>query len=141
MSAFWDTSALVRLCVRGPSSGRARELLRGRGVVAWWATAVEGRNAFVRLRREGHLSDSAFRVSCARLSALLSSSKEILPTETLREITLRQVERFPPRAADALQLAAALVWCGERPRGRWFICDDRRLGAAAIDAGFEVKSA
>ena len=109
-------------------------------MVAWWAAAVEGHGALVRLRREGHLSDSAFRVSRERLSALLSSSKEILPTEAFRKIALLQVERFPLRAADALQLAAALVWRGEHPRGRWFICDDRRLAAAAVDAGFEVKS-
>jgi uncharacterized protein len=114
--------------------------LRDAGVVAWWATAVEGRSALVRLRREGHLSDSAFRVSRERLSALLSSSKEILPTEAVRKIALLQVERFPLRAADALQLAAALVWCGEHPRGRWFICDDRRLTAAAAATGFAVQS-
>jgi len=108
--------------------------------VAWWATAVEGRGALVRLQREGVLSDSAFRVSCKLLSALLSSSKEILPSPSVKEIAFRQLEIFPLRAADALQLAAALAWCGERPRGRWFVCADRRLAAAAVEAGFDVKS-
>jgi hypothetical protein len=114
--------------------------LRDAGLVAWWATAVEGRSALVRLRREGHLSAAAFQASWERLSGLLSSSKEILPTGPVRDVALQQVERFPLRAADALQLAAALIWCGERPRGRLFICNDRRLGAAAVEAGFEVKS-
>jgi uncharacterized protein len=94
----------------------------------------------VRLQREGVLSDSAFRASCERLSAALTSSKEILPSSNVRELAFRQLERFPLRAADALQLAAALVWCGERPRGHWFVCDDRRLAAAAAEAGFDVKS-
>jgi hypothetical protein len=79
-------------------------------------------------------------VSCELLSTLLSSSKEILPSANVREIAFRQLERFPLRAADALQLAAALVWCGERPRDRWFVCADRPLAAAAVEAGFDVKS-
>lgn len=109
-------------------------------MVAWWATAVEGRGAFIRLQREGLLSEAAFRVSCERLSALLSTSKEILPSGAVREIALQQLQRFPLRAADALQLSAALAWSKERPRGRWFVCDDRRLAAAATAAGFEVHS-
>lgn len=109
-------------------------------MVAWWATAVEGRGALVRLYREGLLSDAAFRVSCARLSALLSTSKEILPSDNVREIASQQLERFPLRAGDALQMAAALIWCGGRPRGRWFVCDDRRLSSAAAASGFEVLS-
>jgi uncharacterized protein len=94
----------------------------------------------VRLQREGALSDSAFRVSCECFSTLLFSAKEILPSANVKEIACQQLERFPLRAADALQLAAALVWCGERPRGRWFVCADRRLAAAAAGAGFEVQS-
>jgi len=94
----------------------------------------------VRLQREGLLSVPAFQVSSERLSALLSCSKEIPPSEGVREIAIRQLERFPLRAGDALQLAAALVWCGERPRGRWFVCDDRRLAAAAAAAGFTIQN-
>jgi len=114
--------------------------LRDADVVAWWATAVEGRGALVRLQRKGLLSVPAFQVSSERLSALLSSSKEIPPSKTVRDIALLQLDRFPLRAGDALQLAAALVWCGERPHRRWFVCDDRRLTAAATAAGFEVHS-
>lgn len=141
MLAFWDTSAIVRLCVRSQASQHARELFRKAGMAAWWATEVEGRNALVRLQREGHLSIAAYQASCERLSALLSSAKEILPNETVRHIALRQVELFPLRAGDALQLAAALMWCRERPQGRLFVCNDRQLLSAATAAGFEVRSA
>lgn len=140
MLAFWDASALVRLCVRDQSSLRVKKLWRDAQAVAWWATAVEGRGALVRLQRGGVLSDSAFRASCEHLSTVLASSKEILPSANVREIAFQQLERFPLRAADALQLAAALVWWGERPRGRWFVCADRRLAAAATAAGFDVQS-
>ena len=42
-------------------------------------------------------------------------------------------------ADDAAQLAAALVWCRERPQRRPFICFDERLAKAAAAAGFEVR--
>jgi len=108
-------------------------------VIAWWATVVEGRSALVRLQREGTLSEIAFRASWRRFSELLDASKEVAPSDNVREIAFRQLDRFPLRAGDGLQLAAALAWCGERPRGRWFVCADRQLAAAATGAGFEVK--
>jgi predicted nucleic acid-binding protein len=101
---------------------------------------VEGRSALARLQREGTLSATAFRASWRRFSELLDSSKEVAPSDNVRDIAFRQLDRFPLRGADGLQLAAALAWCGERPRGRWFVCADRRLAAAAVAAGFDVKN-
>jgi hypothetical protein len=64
----------------------------------------------------------------------------IPPTDAVRELAFAQLDRFPLKASDALQLAAALVWCKQVPRGRRFICNDRQLLAAATAAGFEVHS-
>jgi len=44
------------------------------------------------------------------------------------------------RAADALQLAAALALCLERPAGWGFVTLDDRLATAAAAEGFEVHS-
>ena len=44
----------------------------------------------------------------------------------------------PLRAADAFQLAAALVWCRERTAGAGFVCLDGRLREAVAREGFEV---
>src|SRR4051812_29422276 len=85
MLAFWDTSALVKLCVRGQSNPLAKELFRDTDVVAWWATLVEGRSALVRLQREGTLSATAFRASWRRFSELLDGSKEVAPSDNVRE--------------------------------------------------------
>jgi len=74
------------------------------------------------------------------LEALLGSWREILPTDSLRELSCVQLERFPIRAADALHLAAALIWCNQKPRGRLFVCNDLRLGEAARHAGFTVET-
>jgi hypothetical protein len=42
------------------------------------------------------------------------------------------------RAADALQLAAALIVCDERPESLSFVCLDDRLREAARKEGFPV---
>jgi len=44
----------------------------------------------------------------------------------------------PLRAADALRLAADLLWARERPGGRDFARLDERLRTAAIPEGFAV---
>ncbi len=109
-------------------------------VVVWWATPVEVRSTLGRLHREGMISTVAFRASWERLSNLLKGGASVPPADAVRELALAQLDRFPLKAGDALQLAAALAWCRQRPRGRLLICNDRQLITAAAAAGFEVKS-
>jgi hypothetical protein len=42
------------------------------------------------------------------------------------------------RAADALQLAAALIVVDDRPTGHEFVCCDTRLAAAAGRKGYRL---
>jgi len=42
------------------------------------------------------------------------------------------------RAADAFQLAAALIWTQESPRGFELVCLDQNLREAAFREGFTV---
>jgi hypothetical protein len=58
------------------------------------------------------------------------------PTETLREQAETLIDRFPLKAADALQLAASLAWCAGKPDGRIFISGDVQLLQAAQQLGF-----
>ena len=51
---------------------------------------------------------------------------------------MRLLTAHPLRPGDALQLAAALSWCGEKPAGAGFVCLDQRLREAAQREGFEV---
>jgi hypothetical protein len=44
----------------------------------------------------------------------------------------------PLKSADALQLAAAFVWCAGQTRNREFVCLDRQLRTAAENVGFTV---
>jgi len=49
------------------------------------------------------------------------------------------LELYPLRAADALQLSAALEWCEGAPKGKVFLTFDKRLGEAAGLAGFTLQ--
>lgn len=73
-----------------------------------------------------------------RLSAFLAQCSEIAPEEQIRTSACSLLEKHSLTAADAIQLAAALVWYSGAPHGRVFICADRRLGAAAREEGFAV---
>jgi predicted nucleic acid-binding protein len=140
MPAFWDTSAIVHICVPGQSAKTARRVLSRHAVIVWWTARVEVRSALERLRKGVAISPRAYDASRARLEALLASWREIQPTESLRELACVQLERFHIRASDALHLAAALIWCNQKPRGRLFVCNDLRLGDAAREAGFTVEA-
>ena len=104
--------------------------------VLWWGAAVEVRSALERLKSTGPLTPTAYLACRRRLDDLLASWREVAPDDKVRNLAYEQLERFRLRAGDALQLAAALVWCKEQPRNRFFVCGDERLTAAAHDGGF-----
>ena len=141
MPAFWDTSAIIRICVPAQASSRAKTLVRSHVPVVWWATRVEVRSALERLRTDAAISAAAYNASRQRLDLLLASWREIQPTDPLLELACIHLGRFHLRASDALQLAAALVWCRQRPKGRLFVCNDQRLSDAAMQAGFDSARA
>jgi predicted nucleic acid-binding protein len=137
--AFWDASAIVPLCCSQRATGHGRKLLREvRRMVVWWGTSVEARSAFARLVRDGQLSDVERRTAIKLLGQLRGSWDEIQPSEKVRSLAEGLPDQYGVRAADALQLAAALLWCGERPQRRPFVCFDERLAKAASAAGFVV---
>src|SRR5262245_45332557 len=98
MPAFWDTSAIIHICVPGQSASAARRILGQHAVVVWWAARVEVRSTLERLRKETAISLSAYHASKSRLEALLPSWREIQPAESLRELACIQLERFNIRS-------------------------------------------
>jgi uncharacterized protein len=137
--AFWDTSALALLCAHQPATGQARRLAqRCRMLTIWWGTPVEARSVFLRLHREGAMEIGEVAEALKRLARLRLSVAEILPTEEVRQTAESMLDKYALRAADAFQLAAAIVDCRGQPRDRWFICFDQELRAAADVAGFSV---
>lgn len=139
--AFWDASAIVPLCCSQAATSNSRKLLRDDPrMVVWWGTPVEARSAFARLVRDGAIRDGECVKAVRLLSQLQPSWDEIQPSERVRAIAEDLPDRYHLRALDALQLAAALVWCRERPSRRPFICVDKRLSAAARAIGFAVRT-
>jgi predicted nucleic acid-binding protein len=137
--AFWDTSAIVPLCCHQDASQELRRMARRiKPIVAWWGTTVEARSAFSRLLREGKMTARGLNLAIARLEVQSTSWIEVLPSERVRELAETLPEQYGLRALDSFQLAAALVWCREQPRGRWFVCADTRLAEIATKAGFSV---
>jgi predicted nucleic acid-binding protein len=139
MTAFWDTSALVPLCCFQPQTAQARQMARtySRQVV-WWGTVIEAVSSLNRLTRDGTLSIKESGQAFARLDYLRGCWNEIQPTEEVRDRAERLLRIHRLRAADALQLAAALVWCGGRPQRRPLIGADSNLSQAAAAEGFTV---
>ena len=134
---FWDTSAILPLVSREPLSDEMRRLLEEDvGMVVWWATRVECVSAISRRAREGLLLAEGEASARGLLDDLSESWTEAQPTARLRGLAEQALTAHPLRAADALQLAAALIWCGSEPRGWSFVCLDERLRTAASRSGF-----
>jgi len=137
--SFWDTSGLVALCCRHPSAPQARRIARQtRKFVIWWGTPVELSSAFSQLVRTGELDEQELKHAFTQKAMLRRSWLEVQPSERLRDIAESLPERYGLRAQNALQLAAALVWCKEKPRHRLFASFDQQLAHAAAKAGFNV---
>jgi predicted nucleic acid-binding protein len=137
---FWDASAIVPLCCSQAATSRSRRLLRDVGrMVVWWGTPVEARSAFARLVRDGSLTEAQRLRAVTLLDQLRPSWDEMQPSERVRAIAEDLPDRHGVRTLDAMQLAAALVWCRERPSRRPFICFDERLSTAAAALGFTIR--
>lgn len=135
---FWDSSALVPLLVEEPASDRLERILREDPlVVAWWASPVECWSALSRRRREGGLTLAQEEDARRALEMLASSWAEVLPSDELRETAGRLLRVHALRAADSLQLAAALTWAGPSREGELVVLDER-LGEAARLEGLGV---
>jgi predicted nucleic acid-binding protein len=136
---FWDSSAVVPCLVSEARSAGLTTLLRGDSEVAlWWASPVECLSALYRRHREGGLPVSTLDAALTRLTGLVEDVDFITPTTPVRDRAGRLLAAHTLRAADALQLAAALVWCREAPRGDRFVSLDDRLRDAARREGFLV---
>lgn len=135
---FWDASAVVPLLLEQPASEGVRSLLEDDpDVVVWWGTTVECASALARLRREEILTEREEATAMARLEALRAGWYEMLPGDAVRAQALRVLRLHPLRAADALQLAAALEWAGS-PASGTVVTLDERLAVAASREGFAI---
>jgi uncharacterized protein len=123
--SFWDSSALVPLCTNEPrsiSAGKLWKQFPQRFV--WWETSVEICSALARLEREKIITPQKRLSAEKRLKVLEKVWTEIQPAARIKELARTFPAQHKMKAADSLQLAAALVWCNEQPKGRAFISGD-----------------
>jgi uncharacterized protein len=136
---FWDTSALVPLLVTEQASAAAlREYTADPEVVAWWGCEVECVSALARLEREGGIAVGSMVEALRRLDAILLAWREVEPLSRVRQVAIRILRVHPLRAADALQLAAAIVASEDQPATLPIVTLDERLAEAAEREGFPI---
>jgi predicted nucleic acid-binding protein len=136
---FWDSSALVPLCVDEPRSRLLAALARqDPELVVWWTTLVECDSALARLERDAALTRAGATAAFRRLDLLKRAWIEIEPRDEIREVSRRLLRVHSLRAADALQLGAAYLAAERRPSTLEIVTLDDRLGHAASREGFMV---
>jgi uncharacterized protein len=131
---FWDSSAVVPLLMAEADSSRRADTLRADpALVVWWGTAVECESALQRRVREGVLTADAARQARAHLATLADAWHEVPPSPMLRTLAVRLLRTHPLRAADALQLAAALSLTPTAATPTFLTADIRLAEAAEIE--------
>ncbi|HEU4368076.1 MAG TPA: type II toxin-antitoxin system VapC family toxin [Methylomirabilota bacterium] len=136
---FWDTSALVALFLPETASARVERWLRDdTDVVVWTLTRVELCSALARRRR---IEPRAARYLLAVRRDVVQAWErwtEVTAVELVRRHAERLVETHPITAADALQIAAALVAAEDHPESLDFVTLDQQQARVADREGFRV---
>ena len=136
---FWDSSAIVPLIVAEASTDSVQAIAgEDPAMCVWWGTEIECVSALARLEREDALAQTAIVVALKRLDSLAEAWNEVQPVAAVRGTARRLLRVHPLGAADALQLAAAVVAAEGAPTSLDLVTLDQRLAAAARREGFVV---
>jgi uncharacterized protein len=136
---FWDTSALVPLLVEEDASEPARSLLRVDPVMlVAWTTEVECASAIARAEHDDLLTGDGIIEAFRRLDDLREVWREVEALSDVRQHARRLLRVHRLRAADAIQLASAILAAQHQPASLPVVTLDDRLESAARREGFEV---
>lgn len=136
---FWDSSALVPLFVAQGATAAMRDLVRADPeITVWFLSDLEIRSALARLEREGAITLRDGQRASEELERLWAQWTVIVQMDSVKARAQRLVAVHPLRAADALQLAAALLLVEDRPLRSELVTLDTRLVDAARREGFRV---
>ena len=136
---FWDSSAVVPLLLREKSTAVLRKLYDADPeMIVWWGAEAECVSALARLERGTPSLGPAVEDALGRLDALKGAWHEVQCVLTVREAARRLLRVHDLRAADAMQLAAAVVAAENRPSTMELVCLDARLASAARREGFRI---
>ena len=136
---FWDSSALVPLLVEERATRYClKTIAKDREMLVWCLSRVEIISALCRKLQDQTLGDADFQAAKKLLDVYLDRAYQVTSIERVKNRAARLLEVHPLRAADACQLAAALVACQEDPPRLPMVCFDERLTKAAVKEGFTV---
>jgi predicted nucleic acid-binding protein len=136
---FWDSSVVVPLLIQQAASRDADQWIQEDNEIALWKlTPAEITSALWRLVRENDLAEEDANTAEARLEQLVDASHIVVDVDGAQTLARRLLRVHNLRAADALQLGAALLWAGGRPHERVLLTLDTRLVSAARREGFNV---
>jgi hypothetical protein len=137
---FWDSSAIVPLIAREENTYYCLNVLADDPkMLIWCLSGIEVMSALCQRVRDGSMKPAEFRAARERLKVVMGKVSEVAAVEKVRSRALRLLEVHPLRAADACQLAAALVSVQEDPERLAILCFDRQLESAALKEGFVVN--
>jgi predicted nucleic acid-binding protein len=138
--SFWDSSAILPLIVAEPSTESLQAIAReDPAMCVWWGSEIECVSALARLEREDALAETEMMTALERLDSLAQAWNEVQPVVAVRVAARRLLRVHPLRAADALQLAAAVVAAEGAPASLALVTLDERLASAARREGFAVQ--
>lgn len=136
MTAYVDTSALLRLVLREP--GALKDLRAYDALVASELIVVESARTLDRLRLQGALSLEETGAYRRAVGEWLEAVDLVL----LRPAVLGRASEplpAPVGSLDAIHLASALVWRERRGGLTTVATHDTALGLAARSFGFDVR--
>lgn len=136
MTAYVDTSALLRLVLREP--GALNELRSCEALVASELVAVESVRTIDRLRLQGSLTVE----EAADRQRAVSDWLEAIDLVLLRPPVLSRASEplpTPLGTLDAIHLATALIWRERTGDVLTMATHDAALGLAAKSFGFDVR--
>ncbi|MEO5761470.1 MAG: type II toxin-antitoxin system VapC family toxin [Vicinamibacteria bacterium] len=136
---FWDTSALVPLLVHEAATKAMRAHFAADPIVlVAWTTPVECASAIARAEHDGLLTRGETGAAFSRLDELAILWREVEPTNDVRDTAKRLLRVHRLRAADAVQLASAILAADRRPASLNMVTLDDRLAKAAGKEGFVI---
>ena len=139
MVNFWDSSALVPLVVPEKNSLALLDFKESSEMIFTWTLApVEVLSAFYRLLRTKEISPETHQNAAITWKAVEDALELINETESVKAKAKRILNLHPLKAADALQLAAALAAASDNPPDHTFVSLDNSLRTAAQKEGFQI---
>ncbi len=137
---FWDSSAIVPLLVLEEETDLCLKALDiDPEAMVWTMSQVEVFSAICRRVREGFLSEDSLDPIKKRMHVFFDSAFEIVSIQKVKDRALRLLQVHSLKAADALQLASALVVTQEDPIRMPIMSFDNQLNQAAKREGFAVN--